>query len=530
MADTSRTRPLGAQISHMLKSRGVDTIFGIPGVHNQEMYRGIEEAGIRHLLARHEQGAGFMADGYARASGRPGVAYVITGPGLCNIMTPMGQAYSDSVPLLVLSSCLDETAATRGQLHQMLDQQAAGATVSEWSHTGSTAAAAYTLIDRALGEFQSARARTKHIQVPIAALEGEAAPAPDAPAAPSPVRQALPEGMAAQIMAAKRPLFILGGGSTGASGDARRVLRRLGAASFPTYAGRGVISGADDPLHFGGYLARPDSAPVAASADLVVVVGSELSQTDLWRDTLGNECPTIRVDIDAEVLAQMPGSIAVQMDAADFFAGLDAALDGHKANTSWTESEVTRARKRWRAEADSERPGIVRVCDALAEVMPEDTMYFSDMTQFAYTAQEVWDMTRPGHWHHPFGFGTLGYALPAGIGGAAARPGKPTVVMAGDYGFQYTVQELGTAVELGQPLPILLWDNGKLKEIEDSMTAAQIAPNSVIAHNPDFCALARAYGARAEAPGSLGELQQAVTTALKADGPTLIYMTGNMAD
>ena len=93
-ADKNHTRPLGAQISHMLKSRGVDTIFGIPGVHNQEMYRGIEEAGITHVLARHEQGAGFMADGYARASGRPGVAYVITGPGLCNIMTPMGQAYS----------------------------------------------------------------------------------------------------------------------------------------------------------------------------------------------------------------------------------------------------------------------------------------------------------------------------------------------------------------------------------------------------------------------------------------------------
>ena len=120
-----QTRPLGAQISHMLKSRGVEVIFGIPGVHNQEMYRGIEEAGLTHVLARHEQGAGFMADGYARATGKPGVAYVITGPGLCNVMTPMGQAYSDSVPVLALASCLDETVARRGQLHQMRDQRAA---------------------------------------------------------------------------------------------------------------------------------------------------------------------------------------------------------------------------------------------------------------------------------------------------------------------------------------------------------------------------------------------------------------------
>ena len=143
-------RPLGAQISHMLKSRGVDTIFGIPGVHNQEMYRGIEEAGITHVLARHEQGAGFMADGYARASGKPGVAYIITGPGLCNIMTPLGQAYSDSVPVLAISSCLDETARRRGQLHQMLDQEAAGACVCEWSLEARDADSAYVLIDRAL--------------------------------------------------------------------------------------------------------------------------------------------------------------------------------------------------------------------------------------------------------------------------------------------------------------------------------------------------------------------------------------------
>jgi len=529
MADTSRTRPLGAQISHMLKSRGVDTIFGIPGVHNQEMYRGIEEAGIRHFLARHEQGAGFMADGYARASGKPGVAYVITGPGLCNAMTPMGQAYSDSVPMLILSSCLDDTAATRGQLHQMLDQEAAGATVSDWSHTAGSAAAAYTLIDRALTEFQTKRPRTKHIQVPIAQLEGEAAPAPDVPAAVHAVRHVMPEGVADRIKAAKRPLFILGGGAVRASAEARRAMQTLKAASFPTDAGRGIIA-SDDPLHYGGYLGRPETEKVAGSADLVIVVGSELSETDLWRARLGHTGDMIRVDIDPEVLGQEPGSIAVPMDAAAFFTDLNAALDGHEADTSWTADEVAKARKRWRAESDSERPGIARICDALREVMPEDTMYYSDMTQFAYAGKEFWDMERPGHWHHPYGFGTLGYALPAGIGGAAARPGLPTVVIAGDYGFQYTVQELGTAVELGQPLPILLWDNGKLKEIEDSMVAAQIAPNSVIAHNPDFCALAVAYGAKAAAPASLKELQKAVKEAFRTDGPTLIYMTGGMTD
>ena len=168
-------RPLGTQIAHMLAARGVETIFGIPGVHNIEMYRGIEQAGLKHVLARHEQGAGFMADGYARATGKPGVAFVITGPGLTNIMTPMGQAYSDGVPMLVISSCLDEKAATRGQLHQMRDQRAAAATVCDWSEEAQTAEAAYALIDRALDEFNHTRPQPKHIQVPIA-LAGAAAP------------------------------------------------------------------------------------------------------------------------------------------------------------------------------------------------------------------------------------------------------------------------------------------------------------------------------------------------------------------
>ena len=115
------------------------------------------------------------------------------------------------------------------------------------------------------------------------------------------------------------------------------------------------------------------------------------------------------------------------------------------------------------------------------------------------------------------------------IGGAVARKGAPTLAIAGDYGFQYTVQELGTAVELGLSLPILLWDNHKLKEIEDSMVRAQIAPNSVIAQNPDFAALARAYGAYAKRPDSPKAVAQAVQSAFSADRPTLIHVAADIS-
>lgn len=523
--DSTTTAPLGAQISHMLKARGVEVIFGIPGVHNQEMYRGIEEAGITHVLARHEQGAGFMADGYARASGKPGVAYVITGPGLCNIMTAMGQAYSDSVPLLVLSSCLDETAATTGQLHQMLDQRAAAACVCDWSHEARDAASAYALIDRALTEFSTARARPKHVQVPIAALQGmaEAAPARGSMVRHPAVGSDVVDSVAQALGAASRPLIILGGGAVASADAWRALVTRIGAATFTTYAGRGIM-GATAPLDFGSYLARPDSAAMLAKADLVLAVGTDLSQGDLWRPHLGHRAPLIRVDIDPANLRRGPNCDRAVL--ADAGALADALLARELASRStWQATEIAAARARWRAECDAERPGIVPLCDALRAALPEDTMIYSDMTQFAYVAKEVWPMAHPGHWHHPTGFGTLGYAMPAAIGGAVARRGRPTVCIAGDYGFQYTVQELGTAVELGLPLPILLWDNGKLKEIEDSMVRAQIAPNAVIAHNPDFCALARAYGAYASAPDGIAALHEAVQGALGADRPTLIHMT-----
>ncbi len=518
-------RTLGAQISHMLRDRGVDVIFGIPGVHNQEMYRGIEEAGIKHVLARHEQGAGFMADGYARATGKPGVAYVISGPGLCNIMTPMGQAYSDSVPMLVLSSCLDEVNAQRGQLHQMKDQRAAAETVADWSCLANTADAAFGLVERAFEEFELKRPRPKHIQVPIAQLEAEADPAPF-PNQPGLRTKVLPPDIApvlSMLNISRRPLFILGGGAH--SNLWRQILTQLGAACFTTFAGRGM-AGTGYALDFGAMLTRPGSADVIASADLVVAVGAELGEVDLWRDKLGHTSQLIRVDLDPEVLSDRHrAAIKLQADGESFAKTLWAVLDKVKPATGWTAEEVASARTKWRAEIDAERPGIAVAIDVMRAALPADTMIYSDMTQFAYVAKELWDMAYPYHWHHPTGFGTLGYALPAGIGGAIARRGKPTAVIAGDYGVQYTMQELGVAVELGLSLPIILWDNGKLKEIEDSMVHSQIAPNAVEARNPDFCKLAEAFGALSSQPNSGVGLQSAIRAAFDVPVPTLIRVT-----
>ena len=523
-------RPLGAQISHMLKDRGIDVIFGIPGVHNQEMYRGIEEAGITHILARHEQGAGFMADGYARASNKPGVCYVITGPGVLNALTPMGQAYSDSVPVLMLASCLDEVAFEKGQLHQMNDQEGAAASVTDWSVTARTADAVYGLIDRALTEFATKRKRPKAIHVPIKLLEEYSHVPPHVASERNCDTDATPiiDDIVDLLQNAERPLIIAGGGCVGADEALRIVTQATGAASFSTYAGRGVFAH-HDPLHFGSNLSRAGSQTIIGQADVVLAIGTELAEVDIWRPELGHTATFIRVDIDPVMLTSRPRTdVALCADAAMTLRALTNSIH-REAPTKWTAAEVALARAGWRVEIEAERPGLPQIIDTVRAAMPDDTMIYSDMTGFAYAAKDIWPMKQSGHWHHPFGFGTLGYALPASIGGAVARKGRPTVCIIGDYGLQYTIAELGTAVELGLPLVIILWDNGKLGEIEDSMISAQIAPNAVIQRNPDFLALARAYGALAAQPATLTDIAPALDTAFKAKVPTVIRLTPELA-
>ena len=521
-------RPTGVQISRFLKNQGVQYIFGIPGVHNQELYRGIDEAELIHVLARHEQGAGFMADGYARASGKPGIVYVITGPGICNVLTALGQSYSDSIPVLAISSCLDETAYRRGQLHQMLDQESAAGSVCDWSETAQNYKAAYGLLERAFTEFHDKRPRPKHIQIPIKVLEENAPDFEISEKAKNFFSYAENEinEVSTLIKNSEKPLFIVGGGAK--KTDVFKLIKKTGAASFTSFTGRGLIP-STYPLFMGSSLARPDTVSVLSKSDLIVVLGSELAEVDIWRYNLGHKCTLVRVDTDPEVLSDHHNAdIKLNMKVEDFVEASLKNFDGQDSAEKWDPKLVSQKRKEWALQAIREFPGVSEVVRAVEEIVPEDTVVYSDMTQFAYLAKEIWDMKKPNHWHHPYGFGTLGYALPAAIGGCIARPNMPTIAIAGDYGFQYTIQELGTAVELQLNLPILIWDNQKLKAIEDSMVAAQIAPNSVQALNPNFCKLAESYGALSRKPSNLKELQKNIIEAFSAKVPTVIHISGEI--
>lgn len=520
----------GEALVGLLEEYGVDTVFGIPGVHNVEMYRALPRSKIRHILPRHEQGAGFMADGYARATGKPGVCFTITGPGLLNILTPMGQAWSDSSNLLVISSALDmaDSAQGRGRLHEMIDQRAAAAAVTGIHMRAYTPKDVRDGLARVFAQFASQRPRPAYLEIPLDILKVAAGDGWQARPLP---RRARPqtdqvEAAVAKLDSAKRPIIILGGGALDAGVAAIAIAEKLGAPILTTTAGKGAVP-ANHPLCMGYKLGQKGAAKFIQSSDAILCAGSQLSETDFWTEVVIDR-NLIRIDIDPDSLARPhTAEIAIQADAKATLEAIAEGLARHsgKGAAKLTESASTDLPL---VISDHNMQLIAKVLETVRASLPQHAIVCSDMTQIAYVANVTFPVYEPRTWIHPVGFGTLGFGLPAGIGAKFGKPQTPVAVLVGDYGFQYTMNELGTAVEHRLPIVVLLWNNESLGAIHDNMVEMGIQPNAVTLRNPDFQMLARAYGAQAEKPASLKALGLAIATALKADGPTVIEMTPRM--
>ena len=513
---------IGEALVGLLEAYGVDTIFGIPGVHNIEMYRALPRSKIRHILPRHEQGAGFMADGYARATGKPGVCFTISGPGVTNILTPMGQAWSDSSNMLVVSTALDVAFAAqgRGRLHEMVSQFDAARAVTVFARRAYTAQDVQNALAESFARFASARPRPAYLEIPLDVLAEPAGPGWDAvnlPGLPQPQASQITKAIA-KLNAAKNPVIMLGGGALDAAGPALKVAEALQAPVLLTAAGKGALP-ADHPLVLDYRLSLETAQKMLLESDCILAAGTELSETDIWNLNFAIRKNLIRIDLDPEVLARPHAAeIAILGDAAAALEAIGAGMKAHK----------TQAAQQIETAQTPLRQTLVKMLDVIRASLPRETVVVSDMTQIAYAANEVFPMYSPRTWLHPTGFGTLGFALPAAIGAKFGVGEKPVVALAGDYGLQYTLNELGTAVEHRLSLPILLWNNDALGQIRDNMVDAAIQPNAVTLLNPDFQMLAKAYGARAEKPADLKALSVAIKAALKADGPTLIEMTPRM--
>ncbi len=511
-------KTLGSYLIETLEAHGVQHVFGIPGVHNIELYRGLASSRIRHVTGRHEQGLGFMADGYARVARRPGVCFTITGPGLTNITTAMGQAHGDSIPLLVIASenRSREIGTGRGYLHEMPDQLGVAARVSGMSRRIGTAAELPDAIGEAFAGFASTRPRPAYIEIPRELMTQDAAGLRTPVAAAAPAPPAAPAAAIAEavrrLRGASAPLILAGGGTLGASAELRALAERLDAPLVMTINARGLLP----PEHVLGVSVSPTLNAVRkliAEADLVLAIGTELGQTDYDAYCVA-EFPAhanlIRIDIDATQLTRNAQPVlALHADAA----GAVRAILAQDLGAARARGGAARAAAVTAAALAELSPAMRReiaFLDCIRAVLPAATLV-GDSTQPVYAGNMGFAAAQPGSWFNSAtGYGTLGYALPASTGAGLAAPDRPVVCLVGDGGFQFTLGELAVPRDVDAWTAIIIWNNHGYGEIKNSMLAVDIDPVGVDVQPPDFELLARAYGYGHVLVDSIAALERAL--------------------
>lgn len=517
---------LGEMIPKLLVERGVDTVFGIPGVHTVEMYRGMPGSGLTHHTPRHEQGAGFMADGYYRATGKVAACFIITGPGMTNIATAMGQAYGDSIPMLVISSVNAEAHIGRGlgRLHEMQDQQALVDGVAAWSRQVRDGAELAAALDDAMDLFATTRPRPVHIQIPIDRLSLDAGDIPTQRKRPSPKAPTDAEFDKALglLNRAVRPVLVLGGGATrmGAA-TASKLAEALGAPTLMTSNAKGLLPH-DHPLTAGGMLFGGPQRDLLLNADVVLSLGAEFGDTEWTFYT--DEPPEIggtliRVDIDPDHLNRnIDPDLPIAADATLFAEALLKTLNRPPAPPV----DLTACANAPARDLAENYTRHLPMIEALWQAHP-DAIMVGDSAEPSYTATCAGRAPGPRQWFTgSTGFGTLGYALPAAIGAQIAQPDAPVIALAGDGGALYTIPELAAAAEAGAPVILLIWNNDGYGEIRTYMQSNQIQTAGVDLSPIDFAALAKGFGARYAAPTDIASLLAAIGAARGGKAPTVI--------
>jgi thiamine pyrophosphate-dependent acetolactate synthase large subunit-like protein len=513
----------GAAIVETLAAHGVDTIFGIPGTHNLEIYRHFPAAGIPVITPRHEQGAGYAAEAYARVTGRPGVVVATSGPGLTNTMTAAATAYAESQPMLIVSSGMPTGTEGQdlGQLHEAKNTSAAMDQLIRWSrrvHDADEAAAAVT---EAFESFTGGRPRPVHIEIPVDVLEQQWSGQPRTAAKvapPQPDPDAIARATAA-LKAAGQPMIVAGGGAVDAQAELTALAEALGAPVATTVNGKGVVD-EEHPLSVGASIRLRAVQKAAADSDALLIVGTELGDSDLWEGQIRGRT-VIRCDIDsAQLNKNCPADHTLLGDAATTVAALRAALPADRV----MDGRAAALRSACREEAAKDAGPYAEINTAVRAALPTDGVLTGDSSQVTYFGSvHFFDMPAPRRFCYSPGFATLGYGLPAGVGAAIGKPGVPVAVLLGDGALMFSVQELITLVEQGLSVPVIVVDNGGYQEIRDQESVRGIPPIGVELQTPDFAALAVAMGARGARTTSTADLTSLVRDALGAVGPTLIH-------
>ena len=525
----------GQTVIESLKAQGVDTVFGIISIHNLDLFDSLfgSQDSMQFIGGRLELGCGFMADGYARATGKPGVLFTSTGPGAADSMGAIGEAYFSGSPILEITTNVEQEFLGSGKLatHETKDQLGMFEAVTDWNASIPQVESIPDNITEAFDRFQTRRPRPIELEIPTDLLGTEAdvemltARQPDIPKGdPNQVEKALQV-----LLKAKRPAILVGEEvqQLGGTQQIVELAEKLGAAVVTSDGAKGAFP-EDHAQSLGQIMGKRiwGENPVQdwlGTCDLVVVLGSILPQRST--SGIGLQLPKemVHVLLDGEAIGKnYPVTVPIVANSqavVQQWLGAIGDQDVHKGKAF--QEDISAIRSNMRERLEDTWSNELRVYETVREVTPRNTIFSLDPAVAASRATRCLEIYEPRTYMHPHGWLGLGFAFPAAVGAKVGKPDSPVVCVTGDGGFQYNFQELATCAQYGiHPVVLMFNDNawGVLKGFQgDRFGENRRFATELV--NPDFVKIFESYGFEGTKVNTVKELGKALENAI-ASGKT----------
>lgn len=520
----------GQAIVDSLIANGVDLVFGVPGAQLDYSFSAMYDRSneIKVIHTRHEQGAAYMAYGFAQSTGNVGTFFVVPGPGLLNATAAISTGYACNTPMFCISGQIPSGKINggTGQLHEIRDQLEIVSKITKHAHRIDTPKEAPEAMARAFNELTSGRIRPVEVEMAMDIMpmqeDVEKAKAIEKRTPKRPNEDQLKK-VADLLKNAKRPLIFIGGGTLDASEEVRAFANALKAPVVPSVNGLGVIDARDQYAH----------APVAGhflwkEADVVIGIGTRMTpQIDGWG--LDDDLKIIRMDIDAEEMNifSTPDA-AIECDAASGISALTALLGD--CENKWPDEDIKEIRAEVKREINIMVPQ-VEYLNVIRDVLPEDGYFVSDLTQMGYASRDAFPVYNPRTYLYPSYQGTLGHSYATGLGVQVAHPNKKVVTVAGDGGFLFNVQEMATAAQFNIPMVCIVFNDnayGNVQRIQQTSHAGRVIASDL--QNPDFVKLGESFGVKSCRTDNPEGLRKALAEAFDHTGPNLIEVQMKLED